>query len=209
VTGASVAATSGAVVAGAASGEAGAFATVAAVVFRPISDRIAPIAKPATTTPSKIGINGNEARGRGFGRRVRRGGRSSMSGRFRRANRAASRDEATARCAKRVAVIRISVPIDVGTIVTTACSAFAFATPLRVDALLELAIREALGTRAPRDKRERAVRTTLAGFRAGKFVVDVDGRLYDRPDAVVVATGVVSLRFYSTEPRWRRLRRGN
>jgi hypothetical protein len=209
VTGASVAATIGAAVAGGENGEAAVFATVAALLVLPIDDKIAPIAKPATTTASKIGIKGNEARARGFGRRVRRRGRSSMLDRFRRGDRAASRDEATARCAKRVAVIRISVPIDVGTIVATACSAFAFATPLRVDALVELAIREALGTRAPHDKRERAVRTTLAGFRAGKFVVDVDGRLYDRPEAVVVATGIVSLRFYSTEPRWRRLRRGN
>jgi hypothetical protein len=106
-------------------------------------------------------------------------------------------------------VIRIAVPIDVGTIAATACSAFAFATPLRVDRLLELAVREALGENAPRDKRERGIRTTLAGFRAGKFVVDVDGRVYDRPEAIVVATGVVSLRFFSTEPRWRRVRRGN
>lgn len=104
-------------------------------------------------------------------------------------------------------MIRVHVPIDVGTIASTACSAFALATPLCVERLLELAVREALGARAPHDKRERGVRTTLAAFRAGKFVVDIDGRLYDRPEAIVVACGVVNLRFFSTESRWRRVRR--
>jgi hypothetical protein len=104
-------------------------------------------------------------------------------------------------------VIRVPVPIDVGTIASTACSAFAYATPLAVERILELAVREALGTRAPSDKRERGVRSTLAAFRAGKFVVDIDGRIYDKADAIVVACGVLSLRFFSTETRWRRARR--
>jgi len=98
-------------------------------------------------------------------------------------------------------VIRVPVPIDVGTIADTASCAFALATPIRVDRLLVLAVHEALGIRAPADKRERVVGATLAGFEAGRFVVDVDGRIYDRPDAVVVVTGVAVLRFFSTEAR--------
>ena len=100
--------------------------------------------------------------------------------------------------ANRAGVIRVPIPIDVGTIAATASDAFALATPIRVDCLLALAVREALGARAPYDKRERSVRATLAGFTAGKFVVDVDGRVYDRPDAVVVCSGTAVLRFFAT-----------
>ncbi len=107
--------------------------------------------------------------------------------------------------AKRAPVIRIAIPIDVGTIAATESCAFAFATPIRVDRLLEMAVREALGARAPEDKRARSVRTTLAGFVAGKFVVDIDGRIFDRPETVVVCSGVVTLRFFSVEPQWRSL----
>lgn len=103
--------------------------------------------------------------------------------------------------AKRNDVIRIAVPLDVATIASTACQAFACATPLRIDHVLCLAVYEALGPHAPQDKRERGLRATLAGLRAGKFVVDVDGKIYDRPDAVVVCAGVATLRFFSTEPR--------
>jgi hypothetical protein len=102
-------------------------------------------------------------------------------------------------------VIRVPIPIDVGTVVATGSCAFAFATPIRIDRLLALAIREALGVRAPEDKRQRNIRTTLAGFAAGKFVVDVDGRIYDRPEAVVLCSGVATLRFFSAEPRRRAL----
>jgi O-acetyl-ADP-ribose deacetylase (regulator of RNase III) len=103
-------------------------------------------------------------------------------------------------------VIRVPVPIDVGTSVTSGASAFACATPLRVDRLIALAIREALGKRAPLDKRERSIRRTMDAFAAGEFVVDVDGRLFDRPDAVVVCAGVATLRFFSTERGRRPLR---
>jgi hypothetical protein len=103
-------------------------------------------------------------------------------------------------------VIQVPIPIDVGTIVATTSSAFALATPLRVDRLVALAINEALGTKAPQDKRERSVRTALRGLHAGEFVVDVDGRVYDRAESVVVCSGVVTLRFFSTEPRFRRLK---
>lgn len=103
-------------------------------------------------------------------------------------------------------VIQVSIPIDVGTIVATTSGAFALATPLRVDRLLALAIHEALGSRAPADKRERSVRTALRGLAAGEFVIDVDGRIFERADAVVVCSGVVTLRFFSTEPHTKRVK---
>jgi hypothetical protein len=100
-------------------------------------------------------------------------------------------------------VIRIPIPIDIGTIAATGGSVFAAATPLRLDQLVALAVHEALGTRAPLDKRERSVRTALDGLHAGKFVVDVDGRVCGRGDDVIVCAGTVTLRFFSTEPRFR------
>ncbi len=107
--------------------------------------------------------------------------------------------------AKRARVIQVPVPIDVGTIAATASRVFALATPIRVDRLLALAVSEAMGARAPADKRARGVSTTLAGFAAGAFVVDVDGRIFRRPDETVVCSGVATLRFFSTEPRRRSL----
>jgi len=103
--------------------------------------------------------------------------------------------------AKRRPVIRVAVPLDVGTIAATRSEAFALATPLRVEELLKLAVYEALGSRAPQDKRERGLRATLAGLRAGRFVVDVDGRLFGRVDDVVLCSGTATLRFFSTEVR--------
>jgi hypothetical protein len=97
-------------------------------------------------------------------------------------------------------VIRVPIPIDVGTIAATATSAFAFATPIRVDRLLALAVAEQCGPRAPQEKRERHVRATLDGFLAGRFVVDIDGRLFTRPDAVVMCAGIATLRFFLREP---------
>lgn len=79
--------------------------------------------------------------------------------------------------------------------------AFRFATPLRVGELLALAVIEALGPRAPQDKRERGLRSTLASLEAGDFVVDIDGRLFRDPDDVVVCAGSATLRFYSTKAR--------
>ncbi|MBV8601411.1 MAG: hypothetical protein JO359_07590 [Candidatus Eremiobacteraeota bacterium] len=94
-------------------------------------------------------------------------------------------------------MIRVPVPIDLGTAVTADASAFALATPIRVVTLLELAIARVLGGRAPQDKRERALRTTVAGLRAGSFVVDVDGRRIDDPDRIVVCSGSATLRFFA------------
>ena len=113
----------------------------------------------------------------------------------------ASREEAAAPGAKRRGVIRVPIPIDVRTIAGTACGAFALATPLRVEQLLRLAVYEVLGTRAPQDKRERGVRAALAGLRDGSFVIDVDGKIFECPDDVVVCSGTATLRFFSTEPR--------
>ncbi len=93
-------------------------------------------------------------------------------------------------------MIHVTVPIDVGTIAKTGSSAFALATPMRVDELLVFAVHLALGERAPQDKRDRGVRATLAGFAEGRFIVAVNGRIFDRPDEVVVAAGVVTLRFF-------------
>jgi len=97
-------------------------------------------------------------------------------------------------------VIRVPIPIDVGTIVATGNSAFALATPIRVERLIALAVSKQCGERAPKEKRERHVRATLDGFRAGKFVVDIDGRLFERPDVVVVCAGIATLRFFLREP---------
>jgi hypothetical protein len=172
----------------------------------PNSESPEPITKPSTTTPINTGKSGNDDPSScGGGLRERRGGEpciglafssSPCSGLARRNGRN-GRGRETAKLAR---VIRVSVPIDVGTIAAMASSAFALATPIRVDRLLELAVSQACGARAPQDKRERSIRTTLEGFRAGKFVVDIDGRLFDRPDAVVVCAGCATLRFFSTEP---------
>ena len=94
-------------------------------------------------------------------------------------------------------MIRVPIPIDIGTIAATDCGVFACATPLRVERLLALAVLEALGPRAPQDKRARAVRTTLAGFFAGLFTIEVDGRIFSDPAAIVMCGNVATLRFFS------------
>jgi hypothetical protein len=93
-------------------------------------------------------------------------------------------------------MIRVRIPIDVGAIATTGCSAFALATPLRIETLIGLAVDESLGPRAPKDKRERTLRATLAGFRAGTFLLDIDGRFFDRLDDTVMCAGTATLRFF-------------
>jgi hypothetical protein len=95
-------------------------------------------------------------------------------------------------------MIRVSVPIDVGTAVTAGASAFAMVTPIRAATLIELAIARVLGRRAPADKCARAIGTTLAGLRAGSFALDIDGRLIDDPDDVIVCSGgTATLRFFA------------
>lgn len=94
-------------------------------------------------------------------------------------------------------MLRVAVPIDVSAVARTASTAFALATPLRVGELLAAAVVEALGPRAPQDKRERVVRSTLDGLRDGSYVVEVDGRVHADPDDVVVCAGTATLRFFA------------
>lgn len=75
-------------------------------------------------------------------------------------------------------------------------TAFALATPLRVRALLALAVREAIGTLAPPDKFERSLRRTERGLESGDYALTIDGRIVRDIDAVVVCDRTVDLRFY-------------
>ena len=93
-------------------------------------------------------------------------------------------------------MLRVAVPIDVSAVARTASTAFALATPLRVADLLAAAVVEALGPRAPQDKRERVVTNTLDGLLSGAFVVEVDGRVYSDPEDVAVCSGTATLRFF-------------
>src|ERR1700737_1528464 len=93
-------------------------------------------------------------------------------------------------------MLRVAVPIDVSAVTRTASTAFALATPLRVGDLLTAAVIEALGPRAPQDKRERGVRSSLAGLTEGTFVVEIDGGVYSDPDDVAVVSGMATLRFF-------------
>jgi hypothetical protein len=93
-------------------------------------------------------------------------------------------------------MLRVAVPIDVSAVSRTASTAFALATPLRVGDLLTAAVIEALGPRAPQDKRDRVVCNTLAGLADGTYVVEIDGRVYDDPDDVAVCSGTATLRFF-------------
>ena len=104
-------------------------------------------------------------------------------------------------------MIRLQVPIDLTTVRETASSAFSAITPMRVDTLLALAVVEALGPRAPSDKRARCLRSTVDGLARGSFVVDIDGRIFSRPDDVVACADQVTLRFFSSADRSRPLRR--
>lgn len=95
-------------------------------------------------------------------------------------------------------MIRVPVPIDLGTAVTAGASAFVLVTPVRVVTLLEIAIARVLGRRAPPDKRDRTLRATLAGLRAGTFSLHIDGREIDDPDRIVVCSGgAATLRFFA------------
>ncbi|MBV9440541.1 MAG: hypothetical protein JOZ24_11160 [Candidatus Eremiobacteraeota bacterium] len=93
-------------------------------------------------------------------------------------------------------MLRVPIPIDVSAVSLAASAAFALVTPLRVADLLRAGVIEALGPRAPQDKRERVVRTTLDGLAAGTYALEIDGRRYGDPDDVVVCSGTVTLRFF-------------
>jgi len=94
-------------------------------------------------------------------------------------------------------VIRVKVPLDLHAVASTACEAFAAATPMRVDKVVELAVKQSQGQRAPADKVERTIASTLAGLSAGHFTVDVDGRTFVNPYDVVVCAGCAVVRFFS------------
>ena len=93
-------------------------------------------------------------------------------------------------------MIRVKLPLDLHTVCVTGCGAFALATPVRVRRLIELAVREVIGSRAPRDKIARSVRATLAGLAAGRYTVNIDGRAVRDVDAVVVCDAISHVRFY-------------
>ena len=93
-------------------------------------------------------------------------------------------------------MIRVRVPLDLHAVAADGSVAFALATPLRVRELLALAVREAIGERAPHDKFLRSIRRTLAGLAEGDFTVDVDGRRFADADAVVVCGATADVRFF-------------
>jgi hypothetical protein len=111
------------------------------------------------------------------------------------------RQAAPRSCAKELAVIRVRVPLDLHAVSTCGSAAFALATPLRVRDLLALAVREAIGYRAPHDKFQRSMLRTLAGLAAGDFTLDIDGREFADSEAVVVCEGSVCVRFFTNRSR--------
>lgn len=98
-------------------------------------------------------------------------------------------------------MIRVKVPLDLRAVAAGGSSAFALATPLRVRDLIAYAVREAIGSRAPHDKFLRSIHRTLAGLAAGDFTIQVDGRPFADPDAVVVCEGLADVRFFLTKRR--------
>ncbi len=97
---------------------------------------------------------------------------------------------------KSYGMIRVRVPLDIHAVACSGSGAFALATPVRVRDLLSLAVREAIGTRAPDDKFTRNLRTTLLGLSAGRFTVEIDGRFFSDADSIVVCGEVADVRFY-------------
>ncbi|MDP9023766.1 MAG: hypothetical protein M3N13_00135 [Candidatus Eremiobacteraeota bacterium] len=93
-------------------------------------------------------------------------------------------------------MIRVRVPLDLHAVATSDSIAFALATPLRVGQIIALAVREAIGTRAPHDKFERSMLRTLEGLEAGDFSVDVDGRHFTDANIVIMCEGAVDVRFF-------------
>lgn len=89
--------------------------------------------------------------------------------------------------------------MDLHAVAADGSAAFALATPLRVRELLALAVREAIGSRAPSDKFMRSVHRTLAGLARGDFIVDINGRSFVDADAVVVCEGSADVRFFLTQ----------
>jgi hypothetical protein len=95
----------------------------------------------------------------------------------------------------------VRVPLDLHAVAEGGSAAFALATPLRVRELVALAVREAIGMRAPHDKFQRSMHRTLAGLSAGDFTVDINGRLFADAEAVVVCEGIADVRFFLRSAR--------
>ncbi len=93
-------------------------------------------------------------------------------------------------------MIRVRIPLDLHAVASCGSPAFALATPLRIRDVLALAVREAIGARAPHDKFQRSIRRTLAGFVAGDFLIDVNGRHFTDCEAVVMCESTVDVRFF-------------
>lgn len=102
---------------------------------------------------------------------------------------------------KSYGMIRVRVPLDLHAVSSSGSGAFALATPIRVRDLLSLAVREAIGLRAPDDKFARSLRTTLLGLSSGRFTVDINGRLFNDADDVVVCGDTADVRFYTAARR--------
>lgn len=93
-------------------------------------------------------------------------------------------------------MIRVRIPLDIHAVAASGSGAFALGTPLRVRDIISMAVREAVGARAPQDRFARNLRTTLAGLTLGRFVVTVDGRRVTASDEVVMCGEVADVRFY-------------
>ncbi len=160
----------------------------------------APIPRPATMTPNASAtVDTPPERARFFGGAERRRGDLDTTQRtFGRAASSRLRKMNRERATRTKAVmIRVPVPIDIGAV--GASAAFALATPLSLEALIDLALRQALGPRAPEEKHRRTLAVTLEGIRDGRFIVEVDGRRFDSPERVVVCSGHANLRFFHAE----------
>lgn len=97
---------------------------------------------------------------------------------------------------KTFCVIRVRIPLDIHAVATNGSGAFALATPLRVRDVVSLAVREAIGMRAPADKFARNLGVTLAGLESGRFRIHVDGRSFTRTDDVVMCGSTADVRFF-------------
>lgn len=93
-------------------------------------------------------------------------------------------------------MIRVRVPLDLHAVACSGSGAFALATPVRVQDVVSLAVREAIGARAPQDTFARSLRATLAGLSTGRFTIDINGRLFHDADDVVVCGETVDVRFF-------------
>ena len=98
--------------------------------------------------------------------------------------------------AKLCRVIRVRVPLDLHAVAESGSGAFALATPLRVRDVLSLAVRAAIGERAPAETFARSLRMTLAGLSDGRFIVVIDGRRFQDIGSVVLCRDVADVRFF-------------